>query len=94
MGKTYIAIAASAGLLLALTASAEAGGRSFAPGTTFAPPGLTHLPSAATGHANFGTTTTTPSFSSPPGWSHNTTGQTQGWNSSLVPPGLNNPPGR
>ena len=93
MGKSYIAIATGAALL-AFATSAEAGGRSSAPGPTFAPPGLTHLPSAATGHANFGTTTTTPSFSSPPSWSQNTTGQTQGWNSSLVPPGLNNPPGR
>ena len=92
MGKSYIALAA--GLLLAFATSAEAGGRSSMPGATFAPSGLTHLPSAATGHANFGTTTTTPAFSSSPGWSQNTTGQTHGWNSSLTAPGLNNPPGR
>jgi hypothetical protein len=97
MGKSFVAIAASAGLLLALAASAEAGnGRT--PGQAFAPHGLTNLPSA-TSHAGFGTTTVgTTTMSTPPGWrDNNGTSSNPGWGATLggtVPPGLGPvPPG-
>ena len=71
MGKFYLVAAAGVGLLFALAASADAGGRRTGqlPGQPF----------------------------TPPGFSHNTTGQTNGnWNATLggVPPGLAKcPPG-
>jgi hypothetical protein len=98
MGKFHLSLAAGAGLLIAFAASAEAGGRTFTSGTTFAPPGLTHLPSAATTNGNFNSTSiNTPSgstsISTPSGWANQT--NNPGWSSTLgtVPPGLNNPPG-
>ena len=95
MGRWYIAIAASAGLLLALAASAQAGGgHGRAPGQAFNPPGLSNLPTQATTHANFGRlTNSTGTISTPPGWANQTSNPA--WSSTLgtVPPGLGTPPG-
>jgi hypothetical protein len=93
MGKSFVAMAASAALLLALTASAEAGGRTR--GAPFNPPGLTHLPTQGTTNGHFTTGYTTPAgtISAPTSWTTKT--NNPGWNSSLVPPGLGNvPPSR
>ena len=93
MGKFYLAVATSAGLLFALAASAEAGGgHGRTPGAAFTPPGWTNN---TVGQQHSGTGGTWSSNSAtgvqPPGWSHNTTGQANGWNATLgggVPPGL------
>jgi hypothetical protein len=93
MGKLYLSVAAGAGLLLALAASADAGGGRSGQisGQAFTPPGFGHVAnSPAVTHGNWDTTTT-PGIPRPPGWSQNT-----GWNTSLgaVPPGLAKcPPG-
>ncbi len=86
MAKSYLAVAAIAGLLLGLGAPANAGGRTF--GSVFTPPGWSHNTTGQR-HANWGSNTATATGTQPPGWTHNTTGQTNGWNSSLVAPGLN-----
>ncbi len=84
MRKFYLVVAAGAGLLLAMGASAEAGGGR-TPGAAFTPPGF----SQGQKNGNWGTNPTgTPQ---PPGWDRNVTGQTNGWNTTLtnsIPPGL------
>ena len=95
MGKFYLVVAAGAGLLFALAASAQAGGgHGRTPGQAFNPPGLTRLPDAATTNGHFTNNYSTPAggtISAPTAW---TTKQTNnpGWNSSLVPPGLGSVP--
>jgi hypothetical protein len=97
MGKFYLVAAAGVGLLFALAASADAGGRRTGqlPGQPFTPPGFSHNTTGQT-HANWGTNSVS-GQPQPPGFSHNTTGQTNGnWNATLggVPPGLAKcPPG-
>ena len=92
MRKPYVvAIAGSAGVLLALATSAQAGGgHGRTPGQAFTPPGFSRN---TTGQSHGSWTN-----SQPPGWSHNSTGQINGWGNSLgsggVPPGLGSPPGR
>jgi hypothetical protein len=98
MGKLYLSVAASAGLLLALAASADAGGgRSVqTTGTVFVPPGFSHAPS----NGNWGSSTVTTSsgpntISTPHGWQKQS--DNPSWNTSLggpIPPGLSKcPPG-
>ena len=86
MRKSYLGAAAAAGLLLALSVSAEAAGRT--PGAAITSPPGWQGPNA-TGQSSAGWTNSTP-----PGWNGpNATGQTNGWQGS-VPPGWNSPPGR
>jgi|SRR5215831_11972018 len=99
MGKFYISVAAGAGFLLALAASADAGGRSQqTAGAVFVPPGFTHAPSNSNwGTSNVVTTPGSPAvtINTPPGWQKKS--DNPSWNSSLggpIPPGLSKcPPG-
>ena len=94
MRKPYLVLVTATGLLLAVAASAEAGGaggRSATNGPSgpaFTPPGWnnSHWSTTNSGTNNILTT-------HPPGWSHNSTGQTNaGWSisgSGGIPHGLN-----
>jgi hypothetical protein len=95
MGKFYLSVAAGAGLLMALAASADAkGGRNGqAAGQPFTPPGFSHNTTGQT-NANWGTNSMS-GQPQPPGFSHDTTGQTKAkWDDTLggVPPGLSKCP--
>ena len=93
MRKPHLVWLATAGLLLAVGASAEAGGRAATGGPSgpaFTPPGWSN---SHWGTTNSGTTSAL--STQPPGWSHNATGQTNaGWsgtlsNGGVLPHGLN-----
>jgi hypothetical protein len=89
MGKFCLSVFAGAGLLLALVASADAGGRTGQSGQAFIPPGFGHVATTpAPSHADWTTNTSTgQTFIQPPGWSNNH----PHWNDSLgtpLPPGL------
>jgi hypothetical protein len=90
MGKFYLSLVASAGLLLALVGSAGAGGgRTLqAPGQAFTPPGFNHVPTTTA--LDHGWTQDTPTSPlRPPGYSNGSSH----WNDSLgVPPGLSKCP--
>jgi hypothetical protein len=86
MGKFCLSMVASAGLLLALVASAEAGGgRTLQqPGQAFTPPGFGQASTNANAHAGW-TTNSNTGQPQPSGW----TNGSSHWNDSLgVPPGL------
>jgi hypothetical protein len=96
MGKFYLVAATGVGLLVALVASADAGGRSGQiSGQPFTPPGFGHNTTGQT-NGNWGANSVS-GQPQPPGFSHNTTGQTNAkWDATLggVPPGLAKcPPG-
>jgi hypothetical protein len=91
MRKLYLVLVTAAGLLLAVGASAEAGGGRAVTGgpsgPAFTPPGWSNSHWST---ANSGTNNTLPT--QPPGWSHNSTGQTNAGTisgSGGIPHGLN-----
>jgi hypothetical protein len=85
MGRFCLSVFAGAGLLLALVASADAGGRTGQiSGSAFTPPGFGHVPTSAQTQAGW-TTNTNTNQPQPSGWSNGSSH----WNDSLgVPPGL------
>jgi hypothetical protein len=94
MRKSYLVLVTAAGLLLAVGASAEAGGRAATGGPSgpaFNPPGWSNSHWSTTNQGSNNTLAT-----QPPGWSHNLTGQTNaGWSGTIsgtgggIPHGLN-----